>query len=126
MWVDALYLTHAFLELGLGLIKLRGRYAHEAGIAKPARSQMYVRHHGFSLLALSLLGALSWWHGLAHDARTGSMVSAVLATFHGGACLSFLVAWLEGAIPGAKVAFPHGPWAVGFLVHACGVGAGTG
>ena len=116
MMVDALYLSHAVLELALGLIKLRGRYSHEVGV-KPPRAQMYVRHHGFSLLALSLLGALTWQRGLAHDARCGGMVSAVLAVFHGGACLSFFAAWAEGAIPAAKVVVPHGPWAAAFAWH---------
>ena len=57
-WVDVLYLSHAALELVLGCIKLRGRYAHEPPGSRTPRSAMYVRHHAFSLLSSALLGWL--------------------------------------------------------------------
>ena len=44
----------------MGIIKLRGRYAHESPTERGERSRMYVRHHAFSLLALTLLGGLAW------------------------------------------------------------------
>ena len=59
-WANYLFLSHAILELVLGAIKLRGRYAHETPSSRSARSAMYVRHHAFSLLALSLLGYFVW------------------------------------------------------------------
>ena len=47
-------------QAALGAIKLRGHYAHESPAARGERSRMYVRHHAFSLLALTLLGGLAW------------------------------------------------------------------
>eukprot|EP00965_Chrysotila_dentata_P206693 6183680-Pleurochrysis_carterae.AAC.2 len=67
---ETLYLSHALLELVLGLLKLRGRYAHEKPRSKPQRSEMYTRHHGGALLALALQGVSAmgvsskWSHGL--------------------------------------------------------------
>ena len=73
---NALYLAHAVLELVLGMLKLRGRYQHETPGERPPRSAMYVRHHGFSLLALAYLGAVMWWRGLV-NADIGGDVSVV-------------------------------------------------
>jgi hypothetical protein len=116
-WVSVLYLAHAVLELILGAIKLRGRYQHETPGARLPRSEMYTRHHGFSILSLSLLGYLVWLHDLT-DSPTGRAASAVLALFHGGAVVSFLYAWSQGGIPLSKVIVPHSPFALGFSFHA--------
>lgn len=115
--VDALYLAHAVLELALGLVKLRGHYEHERG-PKPVRTKAYVRHHGVSLLSLSLLGSLAWWHGLAHDAKAGFVMSICFGVFHGGAVASNGAACLVGAVPLRKVVLPHGPLAALFFWHA--------
>ena len=117
MWLNLLYLAHTLLEVVLGAIKLRGRYQHQTRGAIDARSQMYIRHHGFSLLALALCGYYVWQHDLA-DTPTGVACSTALAVFHGGAVLSFSLAYLEGAIPFAKVIIPHAPFAVLFGVHS--------
>ena len=77
---------------------------------------MYCRHHGFTILALALLGFFVWYDGAANT-RHGIQCSAVLALFHGGATLSFLYAYVHGAIPFAKVCLPHGPFAIAFLLH---------
>ena len=113
---NALYLAHAALELVLGMLKLRGRYQHETPGERPPRSAMYVRHHGFSLLALAYLGAVMWWRGLV-NADVGGDVSVVLMLFHGGSIAAFLPAWAAGAIPTAKLVMPHAPFAFGFLWH---------
>ena len=118
-WADALYLAHVLLELALGAIKLRGRYAHEAPGSRSARSAMYVRHHAASLLSLALLGWLVW-RADAVDTPAGQSASAVLCVFHGGAVAAFVHAWAGGAIPLAKVVVPHLPFAVAFAVHALG------
>jgi hypothetical protein len=78
---------------------------------------MYARHHGFSLLALALLGGLVWHRDLIAS-PTGQIASYTLALFHGGAVVSFLYAYSNGAIPLGKVVVPHLPYAVGFLWHA--------
>ena len=113
---NALYLAHAVLELVLGMLQLRGRYQHETPGERPPRSAMYVRHHGFSLLALAYLGAVMWWRGLV-NADIGGDVSVVLMLFHGGSVAAFLPAWAAGAIPTAKLVMPHAPFALGFLWH---------
>ena len=77
---------------------------------------MYVRHHAFSLLALTLLGGLVWWRGLV-SSEAGWIASLCLGIFHGGAVCAFLWAWRCGAIPLAKVVLPHGPFAAAFLWH---------
>ena len=77
--LDVLFIGHTLLELWLGMIKLRGRYQHEAPGSKTPRSEMYTRHHGASILALALLGYFVWARGLANT-PTGQMASAVLAT----------------------------------------------
>jgi len=115
--LDVLFIGHTLLELWLGMIKLRGRYQHEAPGSKTPRSEMYTRHHGASILALALLGYFVWARGLANT-PTGQMASAVLATFHGGATIAFIHAWCCGAIPFAKVIIPHLPFAVAFAWHA--------
>ena len=112
-----LYVAHTLLEVVLGAMKLRGRYQHEAPGSRSARSEMYARHHGFSLLALALLGGLVWWHNMI-DTPTGQGASAVLALFHGGAVAAFLQTYAVGAIPLTKVVVPHLPFAVGFALHA--------
>ena len=83
-FMDFAYAAHAVVELILGALKLRGRYAHEAPGSRSGKSKMYVRHHGASLLAHALLGALVLHAGLV-DTRVGQGASLVLATFHGGA-----------------------------------------
>lgn len=116
-WPEYLYIAHAVLELILGLLKLRGRYSHEAPGARSAKSAMYVRHHGFSLLALALLGYLIW-RAEAVNSPTGAAVSLVLFVFHGGAVAAFTHAWACGEIPLAKIVVPHLPFAVAFALHA--------
>uniref|UniRef100_A0A7S0JM76 Uncharacterized protein n=1 Tax=Calcidiscus leptoporus TaxID=127549 RepID=A0A7S0JM76_9EUKA len=111
-----LYVSHALLELLLGALKLRGRYAHERGKYREPRSAMYTRHHGCSLLSLSMLGALIWMRGLV-DLEAGAIASACLALMHGGAVASFVIAWVQGAIPFVKVIVPHAPFALGFTWH---------
>lgn len=117
MWLNALYLAHTVLEIALGGLKLRGRYQHEPPGSKSVRSEMYCRHHGFSLLALALLGYLVWRNDLV-DSPTGQAASAVLATFHCGAVVAFLHAFLHGQISAAKVVIPHLPFALAFSWHA--------
>ena len=116
-WAALWYLAHTLLEVALGAIKLRGRYAHETPGSKSKRSEMYVRHHGFSLLGHALLG----WFVYAQDivgTREGRGASAVLFVFHGGAVAAFLYAWAQDAIPFKKVVVPHLPFAIAFAVHA--------
>lgn len=115
-----LYLSHWLLELFLGLIKLRGRYQHETPGSRSPRSEMYVRHHAFSILALALLGFLVWHDGI-ESTPFGLHCSAVFTIFHGGAVFSFLYAYVTGAIPFGKVLVPHFPFFAGFLLHCCRV-----
>lgn len=81
LW-QALMLSHAALELGLGALKLRGRYAHEPPVDAPggrgARGAMYVRHHGCALLALATLG-LGLWAADATPDSGGGRIGAALA-----------------------------------------------
>ena len=116
-WAELLYASHTALEIVLGGIKLRGRYAHETPGSKAPRSQMYTRHHGFSLLALALLGGLVLWRDLVNT-ELGFITSVVQAVFHGGACVAFTYAYLENAIPFVKIIVPHAPFAAAFVVHA--------
>ena len=116
--MESVYAAHTAVELALGLIKLRGRYAHESPTERGERSRMYVRHHALSLLALTLLSGLVWWRGLVHS-DAGWIASLCLAVFHGGVVCAFLWAWQCGAIPFAKVVVPHSPFAVAFLWHCC-------
>ena len=117
---EFLYLAHTVLELILGMLKLRGRYAHEAGRAvRPERDRMYVRHHGFSLLALAQLGGIVWWRS-ATATELGAVASIVLATFHGGAVLAFAYTFSLGAVDLKKVFIPHAPFAVAFALHVNG------
>ena len=78
---------------------------------------MYTRHHGSSILALALLSYLVYTHDCI-DSDIGRSASCVLAVFHWGAVLSFLHAFFHGAIPAAKVAIPHLPYALAFAYHA--------
>ena len=113
--VDLLFLSHTFLEVVLGAMKLRGRYQHEPPGSRVPRSQMYTRHHGFSILALALLSGLACFRGT--DSTFGRDVSAVLVVFHGGSVVSFSIAWMDGAIPLSRVVVPHAPYAIAFLAH---------
>ena len=119
-WGETLFLMHAILELVLGALKLRGRYSHEVPGSRSARDEMYVRHHGFSLLSLALLGYLVWREGLV-DTPTGRGASSVLAVFHGGAVAAFLQTYATGAIGIGKVIVPHLPFAVAFMWHGLSV-----
>ena len=116
-WASWLYLAHVVLELALGAIKLRGRYAHESPGSRSPRSAMYVRHHASSLLSLALLGHLVWVNDVV-DTPTGRAASAVLFVFHGGAVAAFAHAWASDAIGMGKVIVPHLPFAAAFAVHA--------
>ena len=116
-WVDIMYVTHVLLELALGVIKLRGRYSHEAPGSRLEPGQMYVRHHGFSILSMTLLSYLVWSHGLA-DTPMGRQASGALALFHGGAVGAFAIAWHKGAIKLRKLFIPHMPHAIAFAMHA--------
>ena len=75
-----LFLVHTVVEIGLGLVKLRGRYA---GFEMPPGAEKFARHHGVSLLSLALLGGLVLfrrsWAG-----PEGLLASTVLAFFHLG------------------------------------------
>ena len=117
LWPAILYLAHTLLEIALGAIKLRGRYAHEAPGSKSKRNEMYCRHHAASLLAHALLGWLVYANDL-FDTSEGRGASMVLFVFHGGAVAAFLYTWAQGAIPLSKVVVPHLPFAIGFAVHA--------
>ena len=121
-FMDFAYAAHAVVELILGALKLRGRYAHEAPGSRSGKSKMYVRHHAASLLAHALLGALVLHAGLV-DTRVGQGASLVLATFHGGAVGAAFTAWAGGELPSWKVFVPHSPFAIIFLVHALGSAA---
>ena len=121
-FMDFAYAAHAVVELILGALKLRGRYAHEAPGSRSGKSKMYVRHHAASLLAHALLGALVLHAGLV-DTRVGQGASLVLATFHGGAVGAAFTAWMTGELPIWKVFVPHSPFAIIFLVHALGSAA---
>jgi len=139
-----LFLTHALLEIGLGALKLRGRYAHEPPLDAPggrgARGAMYVRHHGCALIALGALGLGLWADPFLHLAGGGRrypaglffappgldlllspfglLAVACLLLLHVGAVGVFAHAWVSGAIPLKKVLLPHGPFALGFAVLA--------
>ena len=117
LWPAILYLAHTLLEIALGAIKLRGRYAHEAPGSKSKRNEMYCRHHAASLLAHALLGWLVYANDSV-DTSEGRGASMVLFVFHGGAVAAFLYTWAQGAIPLSKVVVPHLPFAIGFAVHA--------
>lgn len=83
LWT-VLLLSQAVLELVLGALKLRGRYAHEPPVDAPggrgARGAMYVRHHGCALLALAALGLGLWAAGAtAHPESAGGGLVAALA-----------------------------------------------
>ena len=77
------------IELVLGAIKLRGKYS---GLDMPPGADKFARHHGVSLLALALLGALVLRDGVV-DKPAGKLSSKVLAAFHGGCVLVMLHAW---------------------------------
>ena len=103
-----LYLAHVLLELVLGAVKLRGTYS---GVVVPSAAAKFARHHGVSLLALTLLGALVLTRGLV-STPTGQVASITLAFFHAG-CVAVMVHaehW--------PVVFIHLPFALGFAWHA--------
>jgi hypothetical protein len=85
VWASALLLSHAAIELCLGAVKLRGRYAHEPHVGGPdgrdARGAMYVRHHGCALLGLAILGIGVWAAGatLLHESGGGGLTAALAA-----------------------------------------------
>eukprot|EP00933_Yihiella_yeosuensis_P038523 TRINITY_DN32458_c0_g1_i2.p1 TRINITY_DN32458_c0_g1~~TRINITY_DN32458_c0_g1_i2.p1 ORF type:complete len:145 (-),score=11.89 TRINITY_DN32458_c0_g1_i2:92-526(-) len=113
---NLLYASHTLVELGLGLVKLRGYYAHEDPLTRPLSSQLYVRHHAAALLSLSLLGGLVLHRGLVNE-ETGWIASVVLAVFHIGAVIANVWAWILGAATMTKIVMPHLPFALGFLWH---------
>ena len=96
------------MELVLGAIKLRGTYS---GLDMPPAAAKFARHHGVSLISLSLLGFLVISRRLTQGA-TGELVSLVLACFHAGA-----VAVMIHAL-NVKVVLMHLPFAVGFAWHS--------
>lgn len=104
----AIYLAHSVLELVLGAVKLRGTYS---GLDMPPAAAKFARHHGVSLLSLSLLGFLVLSRRLVHT-ETGNLVSVVLTCFHAGA-----VAVMVHAL-NTKVVLLHAPFAVAFAWHA--------
>ena len=107
MW-RLLYLAHVLLELVLGGVKLRGTYS---GVVVPEAAAKFARHHGVSLLALTLLGALVLLRGQI-STPTGQVTSITLAAFHAGAVLVMIHAehW--------PVVCTHAPFALGFAAHA--------
>lgn len=78
---------HTLVELVLGGIKLRGKYAN---FELPPGAEKNVRHHGVALLALALLGAmvLARGEGRMLAPGEGRMATTVLCAFHGGCCLA--------------------------------------
>ena len=89
--IEFIFLAHFFLELGLGLLKLRGKYA---GFDAPAGMERFARHHGVSLLSLALAGWLIYRQRLAFSAA-GVVAALVLCAFHSGAVAVMLA---DGAI----------------------------
>ena len=106
---NAIYLSHALLELALGGIKLRGKYGGCPDM--PDCAPKFARHHGVSLLAIALLGFLVWQRNLANT-ETGALVSVVLAFFH-SACVAVMIHALN-----LKVVAIHAPFAIAFVWHA--------
>ena len=104
-----LYLAHVLLELVLGAVKLRGTYS---GVVVPNEAAKFARHHGVSLLSLSLLGALVLSRRLV-GTPTGQVASWTFACFHAGAVIVMLHA---AHLP---VVVVHLPFAFGFALHAC-------
>ncbi len=103
-----LYLAHVLLELVLGGVKLRGTYK---SVVVPDEAAKFVQHHGVSLLALTLLGALVLLKGLV-STPAGQVASLTLAFFHAGAVAVMVNAshW--------SVVIVHVPFAIGFALHA--------
>ena len=109
-----LYLVHAILELGLGAMKLRGRYDGQKEAGPEAK---LIQHHGVALLALALLGGLVWYCKLG-ETETGQITSAVLCFFHAGAAAVHAHAWSTGSAKSASVFAMHLPFALLFLLDA--------
>ena len=103
-----LYIAHAILEVVLGVIKLRGRYAD---MPMPDGAAKFARHHGVCLIALALLGGECARRRLINT-PTGALCSLVLCVFHAGAVL-VMVYDLH-----LKVLVLHTPFAIGFFWHA--------
>ena len=103
--IEYIFLAHFFLELGLGLLKLRGKYA---GFDAPAGMEKFARHHGVSLLSLALAGWLIYRQRLAFSAA-GVVAALVLCAFHSGAVAVMLADGGGGAL---KVLAMHAPFAV--------------
>ena len=82
-----IFALHTLVELVLGAIKLRGKYAN---LELPPGAEKNVRHHGVALLALALLGAmvLARGEGRMLAPGEGRMATTVLCAFHGGCCLA--------------------------------------
>ena len=100
-----LFLVHTLLECGLGVVKLRGKYA---GFTMPDGAEKFARHHGISLLSLSLLGALVLLRRTSSK-EEGQLAALVLAFFHVG-CVCVR--------PAITVLLMHGVLALGFMWHA--------
>ena len=109
--IEFIFLAHFFLELGLGLLKLRGKYA---GFDAPVGMEKFARHHGVSLLSLALAGWLIYRQRLAFSAA-GVVAALVLCAFHSGAVAVMLADGGGGAL---KVLAMHAPFAVAFGWHA--------
>ena len=103
-----LYIAHVLLELVLGAVKLKGTYS---GVEVPEAAAKFARHHGISLLALTLLGALVLMRGLVNT-PTGQVTSITLFFFHAGAVAVMVHAanW--------PVVYLHTPFAIAFALHA--------
>lgn len=100
-----LFLCHTLIEIGLGAIKLRGKYA---GIEMPIGSEKFARHHGVSLLSLALLGGLVLLRRSWHK-EEGALASIVLCFFHAGCCI---------IKPALTVMLMHGTLALGFGLYS--------
>ena len=103
-----LYYAHALAQCLLGAKKLRGTYS---GVVVAPEAAKFARHHGVSLLALALLGALCVRRGFVHT-PTGTMCSQVLCVFHLGAALVML--YDANFLP----VLLHAPFALAFAWHA--------
>jgi hypothetical protein len=120
-----LFIAHAFLEFGLGAIKLRGTYAglqtcgtEAAAISDvpappcmPPEAAKFARHHGICILALGLLGGECARRQLVQT-EFGKLTALVLGFFHAG-CTLVMVQAIN-----LKVVAMHAPFAIGFLWHA--------
>ena len=109
--MEVVFLLHSLFEFFLGAIKLRGKYGV---VDMPIGAEKFARHHGVSLLAISLLGFMAWRQKLVHTS-TGLFVSKVLAVFHAG-CVAVLITHAGGF----SSTLVHSFFAAGFTWHALG------